>query len=179
MEDAFLLWDDLLKTLTLHQRSFLCLLTNEMSILIAQPSRLDITIDSYREAVYTWLINILTAEAWAASRKRHNFDPSCVISTCLMNPNHWSRRLAMALAVETDDHLIRAQWGDLVKRSNAQYECSQQDVSKNERVSDIKKDVDRVSMEIVKFEEQAKSASQGGGWVKWQGPWVPKPIGLI
>ncbi|KAI9870484.1 MAG: rRNA-processing protein las1 [Pleopsidium flavum] len=179
MESEFSLWDDLLKKLTQHQRPFLRILTDEMSIMIIQPTRLDISIDIYREAVYMWLVHIITSERWTTSRKRGNFNASCVISTCLMNPNHWSRRLATVLAIDTDDEFTKAQWANLVRLSNAQYEQLQLDGMSQGEVANIKEEVNRVNAKINEFEQQASSASQGSGWVKWQGPWVPKPIGMI
>jgi len=179
MGSEFPLWDDLLKKLTLHQRPFLHILTDEMSIMIVQPSRLDISIDTYREGVYMWLVHVITAEGWATSRKRGAFNASCVISTCLMNPNHWSRRLATVLAVDTNDEFLKAQWANLVKVSNSQYERYQLDGLNQMEITNIKEEVNRVNAEINNFEQHANSASQGSGWVKWQGPWVPKPIGMI
>ena len=179
MENTFSVWDEVLKEISTRQTSFLRILTDEMSIRIVQPSQLDITIDAYREAVYMWLVRILTTDGWATSRKLAGLNSSCVISTCLMNPNHWSRRLATVLAIETNDQCIKAQWGDLVRGSNAQYDGPQPNDLQPVDTTIIREHVERVSGEIANLERQAYSDSQGRGWVKWKGPWVTKPIGMV
>jgi len=179
MENTFWLWEELLKELSSHQPSFLRILTEEMSIRIIQPSRLDITIDAYREAVYMWLVHILTTDGWAVPSRLAQFNCNCVISTCLMNPNYWSRRLATILAIETDDQFIKAQWGDLVQASNSQYDGSPTKELKKVDTNIIKQHVEQVNAQIADLEQQAKLDSQGRGWVKWKGPWVAKPIGMV
>lgn len=179
MENTFWLWEELLKELSSHQPSFLRILTEEMSIRIIQPSRLDITIDAYREAVYMWLVHILTTDGWAVPSRLAQFNCNCVISTCLMNPNYWSRRLATILAIETDDQLIKAQWGDLVQASNSQYDDSPTKELKKVDTNIIKQHVEQVNAQIADLEQQANLDSQGRGWVKWKGPWVAKPIGMV
>jgi hypothetical protein len=179
MEFTFWLWDKLLKEMTAHQPSFLRVLTEEMSIRIVQPSQLDITIDAYREAVYMWLVHILTTDGWAVPSRLARFSSNCVISTCLMNPNYWSRRLATILAIERADQSIKAQWGDLVQASNAQYDDSPTKGLKQVDTYTVKDHVEQVNAQIANLEEQAIADSQGRGWVKWKGPWVAKPIGMV
>lgn len=179
MDNTFWLWEEMLKEMSSHQLSFLRILTEEMSIRIIQPSQLDITIDPYREAVYLWLVQILTTDGWAVSKRLARFNSNCVISTCLMNPNYWTRRLATILAVETDDQSIKAQWRDLVQASNAQYEQSPEKELIQVDTNTIKRHIKQVEAQITNLEEQPKSESHGRGWVKWKGPWVPKPIGMV
>lgn len=179
MENTFSLWDEMLKETSSRQPSFLRILTEEMSIRVVQPSRLDITIDAYRDAVYVWLVHILTTDRWATPRKLAGFNSSCVISTCLMNPNYWSRRLATILAVETNDRCIKAQWGDLVQASNAQYDEILTVGSREVDTKIVKEHVELVDAEIASLKQQANSDSQGRGWVKWKGPWIAKPIGMV
>ena len=179
MESTFSLWNEVLKEISSRQPSFLRIITEEMSIRIVQPSQLDITIDAYREAVYLWLIHILTTDKWAVPRKLAGLNPSCVISTCLMNPNYWSRRLATVLAVDTTDQCIKAQWGDLVQASNAQYDDFKMDGLGQVDTYTIKDHVEQVNAKISDLEQQAHSDSPGRGWVKWKGPWVTKPIGMV
>ena len=179
MEKDFMLWDDLLIHLSFDQPRFVRTLTDEMSLRIVQPSQLDITIDAYREAIYGWLDRILTTEEWAEARRLSDLNASCVISTCLMNPNYWSRRLTAALVIDTNDQGIKAQWGDLVQASNAQYAYSGSHPSDQEQASNVRDQLHQVNAELAKLEQQAYPASRSRGWEKWQGPWVPKPIGMI
>ncbi len=179
MKLTFSLWEKLLKEITAHQPSFLRILTEEMSIRIIQPSQLDITIDAYREAAYMWLVHILTTDGWAVPSRLARFSSNCVISTCLMNPNYWSRRLATILAVETDDQSIKAQWGDLVQASNGQYDELPSKALEQVDANTVREHVEQVNAQIANLDGQANLDSQGRGWVKWKGPWVAKPIGMV
>ena len=107
MDDVFILWDGLLRRLTNHQRLFLILLTNEMSLFLIQPSMLDTKIDEYREAITLWLEHIYTDDQWAAACKRGNLDINVILSTCLMNPNYWTLHLAARIIEDSKYKLIR------------------------------------------------------------------------
>ncbi|KAI9816871.1 MAG: rRNA-processing protein las1 [Pycnora praestabilis] len=134
MDGVFLLWDDLLKRLTLHQRSFLRILTDEMSNLLVQPSGLSVQFDSYREAIYLWLVHISTSEPWAASRNKWSFRLDNVVSSCIMGPNHWSLKLSSLLMEVGDEHL-KNQWADVVSIQAGQIDIDG-DIDTSESESD-------------------------------------------
>ena len=117
MDEVFPLWDSLLKKLTLHQSHFLTMLTDEMLVHLISPSMLDITIDTYREAITVWLERIYTTKGWAAATKRGKMDENVIMQTCLQNQNHWTIRLASAIIASSGRKIAKEVYEDRVTQA--------------------------------------------------------------
>ena len=114
MDATFTLWDSLLRKLTFHQSNFLTMLTDEMMIFLISPSMLDITLDTYREAVAMWLERIYTTKGWVAAIKRAKLDDNVLMETCLQNQNQWTVRLAVTLVRSSGHKMAKEIYGERV-----------------------------------------------------------------
>lgn len=117
MDEVFPLWESLLKKLTSHQSHFLIMLTDEMLVQLILPSMLDVTIDTFREAITMWLEQIYTTKGWAAATKRGKLDESVVMETCLQNQNHWTVRLAVAVIGSSGHKIAKEVYVDRVSKA--------------------------------------------------------------
>lgn len=68
-----------------------------MLLPLIAPSRLDIALDDYREALYMWLLEICTSPAWERARERGLLVLDGVLMTCVTVPNYWTLRLAVGV----------------------------------------------------------------------------------
>lgn len=118
MDGAYLIWDELLRKIAFHQRLFLRTLVEHMTVIIVQPSRLNVRLDTIREAACQWLIHIFTASAWVAWTKRHDLDElrTLVVEACIMNPNLWTHRVIRPLIDNADD-VLKSLWAPLYNDS--------------------------------------------------------------
>ena len=114
---VFPLWDGLLRRMAFHQSEFLTMLTAEMMILLISPSKLDIALDSYREALAMWLEWIYTNKGWVAAMKRGKLDDKVIMETCLRSPSHWTVRLAVALIGSSGHEMARGVYADRVNKA--------------------------------------------------------------
>ncbi|KZF26631.1 Las1-domain-containing protein [Xylona heveae TC161] len=191
MEAAFAMWDDFLKYLTGRERDFLSAVLEEMAAMLVQPSRLDIKIDAYREAVYLWLIHLLESDTWKARRRRCFSSVRSVIATCIMSPNHWTRRVSTRL-VESGSQELKDEFGELVElqtiemgeieggsKSNEEEKAAAYSNNYARLLEKETTDEDRVGNEDRRLKRQKTQPSLQNGWSKWDGPWLPKPIGVV
>jgi hypothetical protein len=112
MQGAFGIWNVLLKSISLHNRTFLPLLVNEMVGVLTVPSMLDVSVDVYREAVYEWLLHFFTFPGWQTSRRRVARN---AIYGCILAKNHWTLLFLEKVAINGQDSAIKLQWGRLAK----------------------------------------------------------------
>ena len=105
------------------------------------------------------------------------------MAMCLMGQNVWSLKLAEALC--SQDEGVRRHWADLVDR--ALLEQSGQGRS-TDVAGGIEDDV--LSSEGSNANDESRDPGSGSlvredgydsyaGWKLWEGPWIPKPIGVI
>lgn len=112
----FPIWSPLLKLLVFHQRRFLPLLVDAMLLPLIAPSRLDIALDDYREALYLWLLEICTSATWKRARKRGLLVFDSVLMTCVTVPNYWTLRLAVEVMDAEVETGVRDKYqGQIVK----------------------------------------------------------------
>lgn len=112
MNGAFVIWGNLLRRLTHHQKRFCKILTGQMVQIIVRPSHLDLKLDTFREAVYEWLLHIFFAKEWIAGAigdKVVDVREFIVIECIESNPNCWSNALAQKL-VKSSDEEFKEQW---------------------------------------------------------------------
>ncbi|KAI9738004.1 MAG: rRNA-processing protein las1 [Cirrosporium novae-zelandiae] len=184
MNGAFVLWDELLKSLFLTQRYLLRLLLNEMCIVIASPSSLDLKLDPYREAVYIWLERILTSTSTLNKWPQRRVQLNSIMSTCMMNQNYWTLQLGLTLVRHSRDARFKARWEALVKLCTEESENEEDVVMEN--TADCPSPDDELdsdcndSLDI----DSILSKQLGGGTVRsyrWKeaSNWIPKPIGLV
>ena len=128
MTDVFPLWDKLLRLLAFHQQKFLMLLTDEMCLAIIQPSTLDISIDSYREALKIWLHHILVDHFWNTARSRSLLMADTILLTCVTSPSYWILHLAIAIVDDPQYTKARVKYGEkifeITKQLNISYHGS-------------------------------------------------------
>ncbi|KAL9117960.1 MAG: hypothetical protein Q9187_005499 [Circinaria calcarea] len=116
LTNVFSLWSPLLKILVFHQRRFLPLLADAMLLPLIAPSRLDVTLDDYREALYLWLLEVCTSPAWKRARKRGLLVLDSVLMTCVTVPNYWTLRLAVGVMdAEVETGMRERYQGQIVK----------------------------------------------------------------
>lgn len=110
MEGAFLIWDDLLRRLSTHQRKFLHVFVERLASTITQRTRPSAQHDAFREACYLWLRHILLSDMWVQTT-RYDIDVlrSETMTSCVLNPNRWTGLLGHEL-IEGGDELYRDQW---------------------------------------------------------------------
>lgn len=192
MDEVFSIWDSLLKNLASRQNQFLTIFADEMVIPIISPSFMDVTIDTYREAVTMWLIHFYTAKEWSATIKRGKLDDHSVLSTCLQNPNHWTLKLAHAIIESPGRKAAQETYGERVRRAVVEQSSSKEPMIKTISVENLDRLLpsQRAWLETEEgLEEQAKTwqmnagfprdDAEVGGWEKWQGGWISKPIGMV
>ncbi len=187
MDNALLLWDDLLKGLSNWQPSFLHIMVEEMALLLVQPSKLDVQFDAYREAIYLWLVHILILEGWAAERKQRFTNYASIVSTCIAGPNHWSLKLA-ALLVRSSQAL-HDRFGEIVQLALGRKEHAQEqtggievikaEVLRFDKALDQVLDNHEFDMDVKSKSRRRQSSSRDQGWSKWEGSWASKPIGMV
>ncbi|KAI9718053.1 MAG: hypothetical protein M1812_004311 [Candelaria pacifica] len=187
MDHALLLWDDLLKSISNWQPSFLRITVEEMAVLVIQPSKLDVQFDAYREAIYLWLVHILTSEAWAAARKQSFTNYASVVSTCITGPNHWSLKLAALLVRLKQD--VQDRYGEVVQLALGRQESAQEHAGELEAIKAEVRRFDAALNQVIDdhdtdmdtgVENERRGSLTGDpGWSKWKGPWASKPIGMV
>lgn len=192
MDEVFPMWDNLLKTLASRKPQFLTIFTDEMVLPLISPSFMDVTIDVYREAITMWLIHITTAKEWSATIKADKFNDHSMLSTCLQNPNHWTLKLATAILDAPGHKAAQETYGERVKRAMAEHSASKDPIIKTISVENL----DRLlpsqcawleSEEGLEAQSKmsqmdavdARDDAEVGGWGKWKGSWISKPIGVV
>lgn len=190
MDNTFSMWDSLLKKLTAHQEQFLIILVDEMAIQISSPSTMDTRIDPHREAITMWLEHICSAKDWAAAVKRGKLSYSALLSTCLQNPNHWTIHLASSIINTPGCKEAKAIYKDRVAGAVADQAHLVRSVARTSFIEspDRLQSSERACGEVQPQENWELSRpmlrnsledSEIGGWHKWKGTWVSKPIGMI
>ena len=65
-----------------------------------------------------WLEHIFTAKDWRKALKRSNIDMNVIMSTCMMNPDHWTLRLATAIMGSPVTELLKNFYAEQVKEAS-------------------------------------------------------------
>jgi ribosomal biogenesis protein LAS1 len=178
MDGLFSSWDGLLKQLTFHQAEFLILLTEALAMRLISPFLMEPKIDTYREAVTSWLIHIYVSKEWSAARKRGKVNPQALLSTCLQNPNTWTSRIASAIVSEPCHKSTKDIFGARV--AALAMEQAALEASASPRIP--AEDLDNVLASYATWLETTDVRNprpHEGGWQKMEGRWTSKPFGTI
>lgn len=193
MVEVFSTWDDLLQVLSVQQEQFLPMLIDAMIVHITSPSLMDVIIDPYREAIAMWLIHICTAQQWASTTKKVNLDDSTILSSCLQNPNHWTLQLATATVDAPGHRLAKEVYGERITQTATAYLQRKDPMVQSISLDDPDRLLpsQRAWLESEEGQLEQRRALQQhvtgnsvellevGGWEKWKGAWISKPIGLV
>lgn len=192
MDEVFPVWDSLLKMLSAQQERFLAQLVDEMAMHIISPSLMDMTIDTYREVITMWLTHVFTSENWAATIKHGKLDDNFIVPTCLQNPNHWTLKLASAIFDAPGHKVAKDVYGERISKAVTEHAKAKEPIirtmSTDSHHSLLPSHLAWLESEEG-LREQARIAQgdaggseedpEGGGWERWKGTWVSKPVGLV
>lgn len=185
MDEVFPIWDGLLKLLSSHQERFLSLLVDDMAIHIISPSLMDVTIDTYREVITMWLTHIFTSEIWAATIKHSKLDDNSIVPTCLQNPNHWTLKLASAIFDAVGHKIAKDVYGERIRKAVAEHAKSKEPIIQivpTDKYESLLPSHRAWLEREGSFQEDVgglEEDPEGGGWERWKGTWVSKPVGLV
>lgn len=193
MDEVFSTWYDLLQMLSVQQEQFLTMLIDAMIVHITSPSLMDVSIDPYREAIAMWLIHICTAQQWAPTAKKVNLIDNPILSSCLQNPNHWTLQLAMAIVDAPGHSLAKELFGERIAKTATAYLQRKDPLVQSISLDNLDHLLPSQRTWLGSEEgqiEQRRSAqqqdtgksfelSENGGWEKWKGVWISKPIGIV
>lgn len=193
MDEVFSTWDNLLQMLSVHQEQFLTTLIDAMIVHITSPSLMDVKIDPYREAIAMWLIHICTAQQWASTAKKVKLSDNPILSSCLQNPNHWTLQLATAIVEAPGHSLAKELYGERIAKTATAY-LQREDILvpsislenldhllPSQRTWLESEEGQIEQRRALQQQDTGKSVelSEDGGWEKWKGVWISKPIGLV
>ena len=196
MTGAFAIWNPLLLQLQVHlHSSFLRDLIITLLTSLKSLSEKSVALDARRDAIYQWIIHILTSKEWGGSPRLIRIQDELKITLmkiCLMELGYWTRKVARGVVEASGDDFKRA-WGPLFNKAvpagNEAYGQPSQTISGRRGSTDVISIPDAVSTS----NNRIGSANQGSseiheakgqeherrGWSKWEGLWKPKPIGVI
>ncbi|KAI4163437.1 MAG: hypothetical protein LQ342_002944 [Letrouitia transgressa] len=157
-DEAFNIWDPLLKSLAIRQRLFLTVLVDKMLYFLTLPSKSDMNIETFREAMFMWLEHIYAKKTWSNVTKRDRTDGNAMVVLCLQNHHRLTARLAMSIIQHPGRARLAKLYGERVTKAAEGWESAKGDMSGGR---------DRVKDEM----------DLGmGGWQKCQ-RWVGAPVG--
>lgn len=115
MSGAFLLWDALLKSVSLLTPRFLPVLVQRLVESLVAASERDVANDPVREAEYLWARRLVLDESWAEERGRaEQRVREEVLETCILYQNVWGRLLSHGI-VESESEAFKERWGDTIE----------------------------------------------------------------
>ena len=186
MDGVFSLWGGLLKQLTFHQKPFLTILVEALTLQITSPSLTEPTIDASREAVTFWLLEIYVSTEWSAARKRGKLIVDTLLSICLQNPNPWTSPLASAIANEPGHRRLKEIYGDRIAVPVTEPASADNPPIRRISAGDLADLLayQKVWLETTVGPQESVNGAQNsmlptGGWAKWVGKWTAKPFGTI
>ena len=132
-----------------------------MSLAIIKPTSEDVTEDKYCEAMMRWLCFIYNEEALEKARKYNQLSDTVLLSTCLVNPGHWTLRLALGIVNHDSHKEARRKYQDKILAAMKDGEAPNAGLCETA--------VKAVGLEkLYEYIELIKKR-----------PWVPKPIGVV
>lgn len=124
MAGAIAIWNELLARITIYQRNsgFLKILVERFMFIITSPSTLDVTLDTFKEAVHLWVIEIFSSEWWRHSEVIETVEGlrGYTFNECIMTPNYWSMKVAREILRHGDDE-FKVRWQPLLDLGELAY----------------------------------------------------------
>lgn len=157
-DEAFNIWDPLLKSLAIHQRLFLTVLVDRMLHFLTLPSTSGMNVETFRDAMFMWLEHIYATKTWSKVANRDRVDGNAMLVLCLQSHHQLTARLAMSIIQQPGRARLAKLYGERVGKAAEDWELAKDDMSG--RHDWVKDEVDRGM----------------GGWQKCQ-RWVGVPVG--
>lgn len=120
MEGAFLIWDDLLRDLSMRLSGFMRVLVTCLLESIAKPATIEPRTDIEKEALAMWLLHTLDSET--DKREGQASLVTDVIKWCCLYPGYWTRRIGREV-LDRGDSGLQADWQDLFNASSIELEA--------------------------------------------------------
>lgn len=188
MDGAISVWGSLLRQLTFHQRSFLNILSQKLITQITSPSLIEPEVDTHREAVHFWLLEIYLSRDWSSARKRGKINAEDLLLSCLQNPNLWTGKITFAIINQPSSRRLNTIYEDRIAAPLRMTARATSQSPQPSKISD--KDLaDLLAYQQVWLEEAEKPGQQeggsgspklaAGGWRKCTGEWTAKPFGTV
>jgi ribosomal biogenesis protein LAS1 len=162
MSGAFLIWGPFLIKLSTYAPTFPELLLDRMMSL-----RNGRAGEPVREAMFKWLLQILTSDEWKGARKSKKLVEH-VLERCFISPTGWNIQLAEAL-LQNEEVPNHEHWNLLLsaaKDEDMDIDPAEQTTVEGEKDTEVK---------MIEEEDVEKTS----GPQKWVGMWRPTPIGAL
>ena len=86
----FIMFDDVLKNISRHNREFLILLTDEISSLLADNDHIDNKDDQWTRAIHDWIVHISKSKTWENHRQAAHLNVEQTVEYLKANPGYWT-----------------------------------------------------------------------------------------
>lgn len=172
LDGAYLIWDDLLITISSKLLRFLPALVETLLQSLTSKTAIDPTRDVDKEALAMWLLHVFDGNSLLlAGRTDRNAMLVVVLRWCCLHPGLWTQYVGRELLEQSDDD-FKAEWEDLFEASLI-------------RTGDNNMDEVVPGAASVNTHESAKSAKveegatdNAGGWSRAVAP-MSVPIGVV
>lgn len=170
MSGAFLLWSSFLVKFSISFPTFLQALVDRLFTFLNSQwlGNRGAEQDPTKEAMYEWIIYILTSAEWEVVYES-SIGGQHVVQTlerCFTAPTSWNLRVAEAL-LQYEVTPSREQWSELLK------------AARDEEMEINSMEVDSTVVESKVETEVKKVTEKASGPQKYVGLWKPKPIGVL
>jgi ribosomal biogenesis protein LAS1 len=182
MSGAFLIWSPLLVRMSGASKGFLAALVEALGGVFS--TQCD---DAAKEAMYEWVVHVLTSADFTQSRKEAEGDVvQQTLETCFTHVTSWHLRVAEALLKE-DGIPDRKLWETLLDAAKNESMGKQSDNgaegSREAKEAERDHDAMEVETEHVTMEPRTKAHTivkeKQCGPSKYVGMWKPRPIGAL
>jgi ribosomal biogenesis protein LAS1 len=207
MKPAFLIWDRVLQAIAVSRQACYPTLLSSMLDQITEAPGVDGPTKSKKNALLQWLVHMLTSASWVAISQPSEHVNTNIMESCLLNPNIWTQKLAKIILDRSEEDFQRL-WGPMYEASLLDAQDSLVDTLPTENsigkthqagTTFLEADIDdETSNRMVLLPDYSPSVNsrdfnstlvsipqshnfnfnEGSGWTLWEGPWIPKPIGM-
>lgn len=117
LDGAYLIWDDLLVTISAKLLRFLPALVTSLLQCLTSTTARDPARDVDKEARAMWLLHVIDSNAFLlAGRSDRNAMLAVVMKWCCLHPGHWTKYVGRELLEQCDEN-FKAEWEDLFEAS--------------------------------------------------------------
>ncbi|KAF2873820.1 Las1-like-domain-containing protein [Massariosphaeria phaeospora] len=186
MSGAFLIWTPFLRAVTAALPPLLdIMVTRMLAIMNGSPRNSSTEDHPVREALYLWLLHILSSGEWREARKKtsqHGVVTE-LLGTLFTSPTYWNLRLARAL-LENEDLPDRAAWMPVLEAATSE-DAMEVDGERGASATAVGEDTEVENMATaLPASENTVTNGNSGRIEKLRGPqkvvglWRPQPIGV-